>query len=447
MNDIKILSNALKYYARKDVQEAIVREAEHREVGLMLITGQYLNRPEILTNSLEVLEYAKKKVVSFHFSEELWEDPLKIGKQEADSLRIGWDFIIDVDSVNFEISKIAAEQYMKLLDNYELNFGLKFSGNKGFHIAIPFEALPSEIHSTKINQLFPEAARKVATYIDTITRKKISNKIVEKFSIDELIKETNKKYDELVKNGELNLPSIVSLDTQLVSSRHLFRAPYSLNEKSGLVSLPLKKSNFLKFQREDAKPELVETELYFIDRKNVFKNSAKSLFMNAYDYFANEIELEKQEIKKIKKQEIEINPQQSAKMKEKIFSSEPPCIRIIKNGLSDGKKRALFIYLNYLHSLNFETSEIEKIIYEWNKKNNPPLKETYIKGQLRYFLSRNPVLPPNCDKEGFYKDIGICKPDKLCEKIKNPLNYTINLIRRKIDLEENKSKRGKKDVN
>ena len=42
---------------------------------------------------------------------------------------------------------------------------------------------------------------------------------------------------KLFSNGNFNPFSLVDIDTVLISSRHLFRAPYSINEKSGLISL------------------------------------------------------------------------------------------------------------------------------------------------------------------------------------------------------------------
>ena len=44
-------------------------------------------------------------------------------------------------------------------------------------------------------------------------------------------------------------------------------------------------------------------------------------------------------------------------------------------------------------------------------------------GQLRYHKQKKKrILPPNCKE--FYQEIGICYPDNLCEKIKNPVSYS-----------------------
>ncbi len=47
----------------------------------------------------------------------------------------------------------------------------------------------------------------------------------------------------------------------------------------------------------------------------------------------------------------------------------PPCIKGLMEGVkSDGRKRALFILLNFLTGVGYDTNSIEKIISEWGKK-------------------------------------------------------------------------------
>ena len=70
-----------------------------------------------------------------------------------------------------------------------------------------------------------------------------------------------------------------------------------------------------------------------------------------------------------------------------------------------------------------DKEELEKKIYEWNKKNNPPLKEGYIKSQLSWSYRKKPIMPSNCKE--FYQGIGVCQPDNFCTAIKNPVNYVI----------------------
>jgi DNA primase large subunit len=106
----------------------------------------------------------------------------------------------------------------------------------------------------------------------------------------------------------------------------------------------------------------------------------------------------------------------------------PPCISKILEGLVDGRKRALFILMNFFRNLGQEWDEIEKRIDDWNKKNKKPLKSGYIKSQFNWARRNKQILPPNCDKD-HYKGIGVCLPDNFCGKIKNPVNYTVRKSR------------------
>ncbi len=46
----------------------------------------------------------------------------------------------------------------------------------------------------------------------------------------------------------------------------------------------------------------------------------------------------------------------------------------ILEGISDGKKRALFILINFFRSIGTDKNELEKILFSWNEKNKPLCK-------------------------------------------------------------------------
>ena len=136
--------------------------------------------------------------------------------------------------------------------------------------------------------------------------------------------------------------------------------------------------------------------------------------MQAFDF-----NLKREEIVKEKGKQYEISEEA---VPEQFF---PPCIKLILNGLSDGRKRSLFILTNFLTSVGWGYEQIEKRLDEWNKKNAEPLREVLIKGQLRYHKQKaKKILPPNCSNSMYYKDFRVCVPDNLCQKIKNPVNYS-----------------------
>ena len=84
--------------------KAIFEFSKNREISPRYYEG-FGKRPDTFQFKGDVFSLAKKGATSFHSSEELWEDPLKIetgmGKKDADDIRIGWDLLIDIDSPFF----------------------------------------------------------------------------------------------------------------------------------------------------------------------------------------------------------------------------------------------------------------------------------------------------------------------------------------------------------
>lgn len=508
------LSTILKYYKRREIQEAIVAAAENREVAVRFGDKGFGKRPDTLKYAADVIEFAKQRASSFHCSEELWSNPLQIDtslkKKEMDSLRIGWDLVLDIDCPSWTLSKIIAWLLIKSLKEHGVNsITSKFSGNKGFHIGVPFESMPLSVRNTPTKDLFPEGPRKIASYlIDYIGKNytKVSeNSMVEfgssiKLPLNKIIEISGKKPEEIIKkfctecgkeikkekkesgvhfvcgrceataegNKEDKIKecpkcgsimerieskrslcgcgsnsyvmkfipsSVLEVDTILISSRHLYRMPYSLHEKSGLASVPVDPNNIMNFEKSMAKPETVNPNLTFLDRSNVSRGEAENLLLKSLHYSeaipGNETETGN---KGSFRNEIHL---QSALPKE-LF---PPCIKKILSGIEDGKKRSVFVLLNFLRNVGWDYEKIEELLVEWNKKNPEPLREVTLKGQLRYHKqNKKDVLPANCDNASYYKDIGVCFPDNLCAKIKNPVSYSL----RKARFLNRQEKKGKK---
>ena len=70
-----------------------------------------------------------------------------------------------------------------------------------------------------------------------------------------------------------------------------------------------------------------------------------------------------------------------------------------------------------------EREELEKRIYDWNKKNNPQLNESRIKSQFIQSYKNKIILPPNFDKD-YYAGIGII-PTQEEIRYKNPVSYFV----------------------
>jgi hypothetical protein len=432
------LGLALRYYKKKEVQELLVNAAENKEVGMQFEKG-FAKRPDVLVYPTDVIEVARRGVTSFHASEELWSNPLDIpkgaSKKDLDQLRIGWDLLLDIDCAVVEYSGLCADLVVKFLQYCGCNdVTVKFSGNKGYHIAVPFEAFPKEVNGVPTRLLFPSAAQKIALYVKDNIAEQLAKSILDMEQGDisrvrERVQIEDEKLIYYTKNdmgqrvSKLNVESFLEIDTILISSRHLYRMPYSLHEKSGLMSLPIDPSNILDFKKPMADPEKFMAPLAPFLNRNVESESARRLLVAALDYKIKTPEQfiieELKEVQKTAMQEIVI---------ENALSQEffPPCVQKMLQGIDDGKKRCVFAMVNFLGKLGWEKADVQKFILKWNREQNPdPLRDGYIIGQLRYFKKANGLLPPNCDNAGYYTGLGICNPDGLCRKIKNPVNYSI----------------------
>ena len=492
------------YYNLKDVKNAIFDFSKNREC-IPRYYEVFGKRPDNFQYKEDISEQVKKGATSFHCSEELWKDPLEISNNMSDEdikeLKIGWDLILDIDSPYLEYSKIYADLLIKTLEFYGIkNIGVKYSGNRGFHIIIPWKAFPEEIYGNKTKDMFPEWPRLICEYLSYLIKPKLEESIFEESNIKDLSRKTGKKEEELIireckscgrpseksflitwfckycknkittkeetynnrkkskcpecrkelieidkkeiyvcnfcsKNSSQNpelfeekerfaTERLIDADLILVSSRHLFRMPYSLHEKTSLSSIVIDKNNIKNFQITDANPLKVEIRDYY---PKPTPDEARELLLQALDW-KEQREKEKIGLKEKKK---DVQNIQFKKDYQKITILNPtnelfpPQIQLLLNGIkNDGRKRALMIIISFFKSLGVQEEEIEKRILEWNKKNYIPLKEGYIQSQLIWYRKNPNRLPPNFDNP-IYRDLGVDKPDELCRKVKNPVNYAI----------------------
>jgi hypothetical protein len=329
-----------------------------------------------------------------------------------------------------EYSKLGADLLVQALRHHGVkHLSVKFSGNHGFHIGVPFEAFPETVNGVPTKSLFPEGPRRIAAYLQEMIRAPLSQRLLALHDIVSIAQRVGKTSNELVKGGVFDPFAVLGIDTILIASRHLYRMPYSLNEKSGLVSVVIRPEEIMKFEKENARPERVVPQLEFLSHH--VAGEAKKLIVQAFDFKLPEEKIE------LKKREF-VEP--SDAVPEAYF---PPCIKAISQGLKDGKKRAVFVLINFLRSVGWEYDAIENYLKEWNKKNPEPLREVFIVGHLRYHKAQQKkVLPPNCINNGYMVDMGVCQPDNFCganvppgatgfaPRIKNPANYAIARQRR-----------------
>jgi len=433
--------------------------------------------------------------------------------EQLNELRKGWDLLIDIDCKWFDYSKKAAQAVIAVLENNGIkNLGLKFSGSKGWHILVPWKAFPKRIGDKEVRELFPELARKVVEYIrfesEKIFRKNLPLTFEEDFRNIELKKgrkcnicgEIAKEfilkefYCDSCKTGEqrkllrgekkifkcpncgrllsvksstpfyecascgtnsLDNPSdfsediqddlfdLIGLDMILVSPRHLFRMPYSLHEKTALASIVISKDEISGFKMSDANPLAVKPRKFMPDSS---EGEATNLFREALDWDKARSPDNSKKNFSYSSEQKNMPPVKFENLSESQF---PPSIQKILKGIKDGKKRALFILINLFRFINMERGELEKRIYDWNKKNSPPLNEGYIKMQISWSFRKQAVMPPNFDKD-YYKGIGVT-PTSEELAAKNPVSYMIkknfrNLKGKKSDEKNKKFAKRKKDT-
>ena len=404
--------------------------------------------------------------------------------EEYNQIKIGWDFLIDIDSKYLDYSKIAAQLLIEALEHHGVyNYGIKFSGSKGFHIIVPFKSFPEKVNDINTKDMFPEWPRLIASYLNELIDDNLNKRILNLSSSSDLEKkgksiyetkclrcdniaqlkkigkyvcsnircrsvvnsmksnrnemicpscnskmqrvdieevyfclncETNSKKEPKLFKKQITTKELIDVvDIVLVASRHLFRAPYSLHEKTALASIVISKEDLKNFNPYDAEPLKIKDPKDFMPK--VEEGQARELLLQAIDWVEKKQYYEE---KKYKGDKIDIK---GLTINEDMF---PPIIKKILKGVKDDLiKSALYLLLSFYNALEFPQDYINEKIKEWNLKNKYPLKEGYIRGQIYWFSKRKP-LPPNYDKQ-IYKVFGNLEKEEM--NIKNPINYTIRL--------------------
>jgi len=451
----------LQFYARRDVQDAMVALAKDREVAVKYGDGGFGKRPDMIQYPSDVLEFARNGATSFHVSEERWRNPLEIvtgmPKKELDGLRIGWDCVLDIDSPYVEYSQITTYLLVEALKFYGItSVGVKFSGRKGFHILVPFESFPEEVGGIPIEIMFPEGPRMIAAFLEDMIADKLRDSILSGQSLQEIIKATGKPEKELITvDGKFNPFAVVDIDTILISSRHLFRSVYSVNEKSGLMSIPVDPNAVQTFKLGSAKIDKVTTDIPFMRKAE--PGEARSLVMQSFDFSKRPGQEKKRSTIIMKGKDVFAL---DAAQQKHDFSQEainyveikeeyyPSCIQQLLKGVqTDGRKRAVFVLMNFFNALQYPYEIIDAKLQEWNAKNYEPLREGYLRGQLQSIKrSKTRMLPPNCSNKAYYKDLGVACVGLHCDKVKNPLNFTLGKLRWEKQKKKTKKKVVKKTV-
>ena len=297
----RVRSISFIYYSRPEIKKVLYDFSINRETIPRYYEG-FGKRPDILQYENDILEQVKNGATSFHSSEEIWSDPLEIvtgmSRKEFDEIRTGWDLLLDIDSPYLEYSKIYTKLLIDALRFHEIeNFGVKFSGSKGFHIIIPWKAFPEKIYNKKTREMFPEWPRILCQYLSELIKPKLIEKIFSEYNIDELAKRTGIPKEELLIDEcmSCNRPATkkrrktwiceVCKGVELVKTDNK-RTPKCPNEDCRRVLIEKSKKEFLlceycnfnelknpeMFQESRAKSEvLIDADLILVAPRHLFR--------------------------------------------------------------------------------------------------------------------------------------------------------------------------------
>ena len=132
----------------------------------------------------------------------------------------GADLVFDIDvKGNYKEAFKEGRKVIDFLDSYNAPYHIKFSGGSGPHIIIPYEAFPESLSGGRFDR-----AHKLL--FQTVSSRSRAGHI----------------------------------DGSFTSTGHFFRIPYSLNENTGLASLPLSREQY-----DDFTPSMAEVSNVQVD--------------------------------------------------------------------------------------------------------------------------------------------------------------------------------------
>ncbi|MEM1634140.1 MAG: hypothetical protein QW714_00215 [Nanopusillaceae archaeon] len=424
----KIEYTKVKYWYSKDwVSNMIIEDCQSREI-MAVMKDSSVRRPIYIETYGDLLSFVEKGAISFHRSIEKFSD---VGTFE--NLK-SYDIIIDLDIssevLRFEDKIYAVSIFAKEMIDFLFEFGfkeseigIKYSGNHGIHLKLSIDGLEdTKIFGVSLLDGFPIFSKNIVEFLSVIAQQIKAN-----------IKEKPVNY--------------VEIDKQVATKRHMIRAVLSINEKLPGVSYPLSYDDLLKLPEEykkysfknisnldlpsgewiNIKPSKTIIDLIRVSTLWKLIEEATKRYIRSEEY---KIAIKKYKKDKEYKKEIPPDLEESY-----LF---PPCIRNILSGVEDGRKRSVFILINFLANIGWSFDKIYQKLLDWNSKNKEELREHYIEYQLdwhkRVYSQNKKYLPPNCENVNYYKDIvtvngAACKPDDICPLIKNPLTYYLKKLK------------------
>ena len=202
------------YYSRKDVQEAMYQYARGRKISVLrnfspMFQGSQLRKPDDLLPIMMFYSQEPRLWPSIHGT---------VSRHDGDGSMV-CDLVIEVDFKKSRARSFSLSRpLIRLFQELDLEFRVKFSGNASPHIIIPAEA-------------FPKKRRRIGS--------------------------CRNLYGKLLDFLRKQIKDPKTLDGSFRNTNHFLRMPYSLNENTGLVSIPIRVEDYDRFSWDMARPENV----------------------------------------------------------------------------------------------------------------------------------------------------------------------------------------------
>lgn len=203
------------YYARDDVLEFLYEESQMRNLYTAFRKKSWGMHPTSQAHLREIID----DIIQNRIEKAYKNPPHSIRLNTFDYLSfhthnhitagdklIGFDLVFEVDLPGWRRSFEALSGVIRLLDDFEVCYRMKYSGVRSLHLIIPFEALPKQFNGESILSQHEEMRKKIRIYFQQ------------------------------------------HCGMKRACGTQVLRMAYSLNEDNGLVSLPLTSEELLHFR-------------------------------------------------------------------------------------------------------------------------------------------------------------------------------------------------------
>jgi hypothetical protein len=314
----------------------------------------------------------RNRICSVYASIESFKHPLLLAAQTADSLRTGWDFVLDIDSQeDLEAAKRCTKAVVKLLRIYDLkSVKVKFSGRRGFHLIVGGEAFDCFSDPNDFCKAYPIVPLQIAKFITAAL-------------------------SPAERKG-------VTIDTAIYSPRHLIRLGYSLHHVTKLTGVPVAVNVDLvnevdAFTLEDASPDRVKVNWDWLKLKPAPAEASTLL-----DYVARWLQRSKSR--------TSMRILSRAKSTRTRTYDSAPCVSALmleafSARLVGHRHNVLCNVVNGVRRLGFDITAEQ--LDELNNRSEKPLPERELQYQIRYLLNRPRPYSFKCE---IMRAAGLCPP-------------------------------------